>query len=96
MHDLLFADQSRLKKDDLALAARALGLDVQRFVGALDNEIHVREVEAEKKTADDMSISGTPAFLVVPAGSTEGFFLSGAQPYSKFKRLVERALSEAK
>jgi protein-disulfide isomerase len=96
MHDLLFADQSRLKKDDLALAARALGLDVQRFVGALDNEIHVHEVEAEKKTADDMSISGTPAFLVVPAGSTDGFFLSGAQPYSKFKRLVERALSEAK
>ncbi|MGH7296874.1 MAG: DsbA family protein, partial [Polyangiaceae bacterium] len=96
MHDLLFADQSKLKRDDLDLYARALRLDLQRWSASLDNGLHGREIDAEKKAADDMNITGTPAFVVVPAGSREGYFISGAQGYPKFRKIVERALSEAK
>jgi predicted DsbA family dithiol-disulfide isomerase len=46
--------------------------------------------------ADAMGISGTPAFVIVPAGSSSGYFVSGAQAYGKFQRLVDRALSEAR
>jgi predicted DsbA family dithiol-disulfide isomerase len=96
MHDLLFSDQSKLKRDDLDLYARALRLDLQRWSTSLDNGLHGRELDAEKKAADDISISGTPAFVVVPAGASDGYFISGAQPYPKFRKIVERALSEAK
>ena len=39
---------------------------------------------------DPLGITGTPAFLI------NGYFISGAQPYPKFKKLIDRALSEAK
>ena len=45
-------------------------------------------IEADKKAANDAGISGTPGFTVGP------YFLSGAQPLSKFKKLVDRVLTE--
>ena len=47
-------------------------------------------MDADDKAGSDLGISGTPAFLV------NGYYISGAQPYSKFKKLIDRALSEAK
>ena len=41
------------------------------------------------KAADDAGISGTPAFVI------NGYFINGAQPYPKFKKLIEKALDEA-
>ena len=41
-------------------------------------------------------MSGTPAFLIVPAGAAKGYWLSGAQGYARFRKLIERALTEAK
>jgi predicted DsbA family dithiol-disulfide isomerase len=69
---------------------------MRRWGVSLDNRQHQLELDAEKKAADDMGISGTPAFVVVPGGSATGYFISGAQPYSAFRKVIERALSEAK
>jgi protein-disulfide isomerase len=96
LHDALIGDQTKLKRDDLDFAARALRMDMQRWTAALDNNLHQREIDAEKKAADEMSINGTPAFVIVPAGANDGFFVSGAQSYARFRKLVERALAEAK
>jgi protein-disulfide isomerase len=96
LHDVLFADQKKLKRDDLDLAARALGLDMRRWAAALDNGLHQREIDDEKKAAEAMSITGTPAFVVVPAGAGDGYFISGAQPYTRFRKVVDRALGEAR
>ena len=57
---------------------------------ALDNQTHKAEVDADAKMGNDIGISGTPAFVI------NGYFLSGAQPYPKFRKLIERALAEAK
>ncbi|MGD0526919.1 MAG: thioredoxin domain-containing protein [Polyangiaceae bacterium] len=96
LHDMMFTDQQRLKRDDLDLYARALHLDMNRWSASLDGAAHQLELDAEKKAADEMGITGTPAFVVVPAGSQEGFFINGAQAYPKFRKIIERALAEAK
>ena len=96
MHDLMFTDPKLLERPNLDGDAQALELDMHRWAAALDNASHTPEIEADKKAADDMGISGTPAFVVVPNGAHAGYFINGAQGYPKFRKIVERALSEAK
>jgi protein-disulfide isomerase len=96
MHDDLFAHQDLLKRDDLDGYARQLGLDVARWNAALDGDAHEGDIDADREAADGMSISGTPGFLIVPAGSSSGYFIGGAQTYAKFRRLIDRAMVEAK
>jgi protein-disulfide isomerase len=93
MHDLLFQNQSTpdgLKRAALEKYAEQIGLDMAKFKSALDNNAHKPLVDADSKIADDAGISGTPAFVI------NGYFLSGAQPFPKFKKLIDRAIAEAK
>ena len=61
-----------------------------KFKAALDNRAHKAAVDADDKAGTDLGISGTPAFLI------NGYYVSGAQPFQKFKKLIDRALAEAK
>ncbi|MBX3218101.1 MAG: thioredoxin domain-containing protein, partial [Labilithrix sp.] len=90
MHDKLMANQQKLKRDDLDGYAKELGLDMDKFKTALDSRVHKPAVDADDKAGSDIGISGTPAFLI------NGYYISGAQPYAKFKKLIDRALAEAK
>jgi len=90
MHGKMFQNQQALKREDLEKYAQEIGLDMAKFKAALDNRTHKPSVEADAKAAQDAGISGTPAFVI------NGYFISGAQPYPKFKKLIERALSEVK
>jgi protein-disulfide isomerase len=96
MHDDFFAHPSELKRDDLDGYARTLKLDMNKWSTALDGDAHQNEIEADKAAADEMSIDATPGFVIVAAGAQSGYLISGAQGYSRFRRLVERALVEAK
>ena len=51
---------------------------------------HKAAVDADDKAGTDLGISGTPAFLI------NGYYVSGAQPFPKFKKLIDRAMAEAK
>jgi predicted DsbA family dithiol-disulfide isomerase len=55
----------------------------------MDSQSHKPEVDADAKAGNDAGISGTPAFLI------NGYFINGAQPYAKFRKVIERALAEA-
>ncbi|WP_394832916.1 thioredoxin domain-containing protein [Pendulispora rubella] len=88
MHDLLFANQAQLDRDSLQGYAGQVGLDVTKFGQSLDAHTHSADIDADAKVATDSGINGTPSFLI------NGYYLSGAQPYRSFKRLVERALAE--
>jgi protein-disulfide isomerase len=96
MHDLLYANQPSkdkqdgLKREALDGYAQQLGLDMTKWKTALDTQSHKPEVDADAKIGQDAGIQGTPAFLI------NGYFLNGAQPYPKFRKLIERALAEAK
>jgi len=90
MHRKLFANQQHLKPEDLHVYAKEIGLDAGRLDRALEEHSHKSVVDADDKIGTDLGISGTPAFLI------NGYYLSGAQPFPKFKKLIDRALSETR
>ncbi len=94
-HDKMFANQQKIKREDLDGYATELGLDMNKWKAALDGSTHSAEIEADKTAANSDSISGTPAFLVVASGAKQGYFISGAQPYGAFHKVIDRALSDA-
>jgi protein-disulfide isomerase len=92
MHDRIFQNQTASGLDRAALGqhAAALNLDLARFTAALDGRVHSAAVESDKQIAELAGVHGTPGFVI------NGYFLSGAQPLAKFKKIVRLALSEAK
>ncbi|HEX8796055.1 MAG TPA: thioredoxin domain-containing protein [Polyangiaceae bacterium] len=96
LHDKLFSDQQHIKRDDLDGYARGMNLDMDRWKAALDGSTHSAEIDADKTAASSDSISGTPAFLVVPGGAKQGYFINGMKDYGTFRKLLDRALAESK
>jgi predicted DsbA family dithiol-disulfide isomerase len=76
-------------------AAEEMGLNLEKFKKALDTEEHKKFIDSESAIADKAGISGTPAFLIAAAGSTSGYFISGAQPFPKFKKMIDMVMKEA-
>ncbi|MGY4720998.1 Na+/H+ antiporter NhaA [Naumannella huperziae] len=64
MHNLLFAHQDRLERDDLLGYAAELGLDLDRFATDLDDEALADRVRADMQSAHDSGARGTPTFFV--------------------------------
>ena len=92
MHDRLFTGQKApgLKREALDDYAEELGLDAGKVKAALDGQTHKAYIDASVTKSDKSGIRGTPGFVI------NGYFLSGAQPFAKFKKLIDRALREAK
>jgi protein-disulfide isomerase len=93
MHDRLYAaqtDPGGLERDRLETYAAELGLDRARFSRALDDGRHDAALTADRSIAAAANITGTPSFVV------NGYFISGAQHIAKFRKIVRRALTEAK
>jgi protein-disulfide isomerase len=87
MRALLFQNQAALKRSDLDGYATTIGLDMGKFATALDAHTHKATIDADDKAGTDAGITGTPAFVVGP------YYISGAQPLTKFKKLVDRTLN---
>jgi protein-disulfide isomerase len=92
-HDVLFQNQATpegLKRASLEKYADQIGLDGARFRAALDHRVHKAVIEADAKAAEDAGITAAPAFVI------NGYYITGSQPFAKFKKLIDRALAEAK
>jgi protein-disulfide isomerase len=96
MHDKMFANQQKIKREDLDGYAKELNLNMDKWKAALDGSTHTSEIEADKKAGNDDGISGTPAFIIAPTNAQSGYYVNGAQPYGKFRKVIERALAESK
>lgn len=99
-HDMLFEKQGTpdsLKRPALESYAEQLGVDMTKFKQALDTNAHKAFVASESAVADKAQISGTPAAVVgtIEKGQLTGYFISGAQPFGKFKKMIDKALKEA-
>lgn len=98
-HDALFAAQTdadgsrnpaAIDRAHLEQMATELGLDLARFKAALDSHQHAARVRADADAASRAGINGTPGFMV------DKYYLSGAQPTAAFRKLIRKALSDAK
>jgi protein-disulfide isomerase len=92
-HDILFKHQGEpdgLARASLEKYAEEMGgIDMAKFKKSLDAGTHKAFVDSESAVADKAGISGTPAFVI------NGYFISGAQPFSKFKKVIGLALKDA-
>ena len=64
MHDQLLDHQGALTAKDLMRYAAELGLDTERFVRDLRNEVGAAKIDADIDSADLSGVSGTPTFFI--------------------------------
>ncbi len=90
-HDKAFANQKALTRENFEAWAQELGLDMGKFKAALDSQKYKDQIEKEQKLMVSRGARGTPAFFI------NGRYFSGAQPFEKFKEVIdaEKANAEA-
>jgi protein-disulfide isomerase len=89
-HDKIFANQTKIKRDDLLQYARELELDMERFEADLLDLDNKKIIDADKAEALSLQATGTPAFFV------NGRFLSGAKPFEEFAKVIDEELTKKK
>ena len=89
MHAKLMAPDRVLSREKIVEIAKEIGLDVDRFTKDLDSHAHKAAIDEMTGEAMRVGASGTPASFV------NGRYLSGAQPYEAFKKLVDEAIAKA-
>ena len=65
-----------------------IGLDIEKFKKDLASTTVNNRINADKKSASDMGVTGTPAFFV------NGRYLSGNQPFEAFQRVIDAELAK--
>ncbi len=87
-HDKLFASND-LSEDKLKALASEVGLDQAKFEECLSTKPFTAAIDKDVADASDVGVNGTPAFFI------NGRLLSGAQPFEKFKEVIDDELSHA-
>ena len=85
-HAKLFANQSALGEEQLKEYAKDVGLDPAKFEDCLTQKPFSAAIDKDLSEAAKLGINGTPAFFI------NGRLLSGAQPFEKFKEVIDEEL----
>lgn len=86
MHDLLFEKGVKSGVDSFKQFAADIGLDTKEFNDCLDSGKMASEVQKDMRDGSAAGISGTPGFII------NGKLVSGAQPFSAFKQIIDAEL----
>ncbi len=89
-HDLMFANQQGLTDANLAAWAEQLGLNMDRFNADLQAEATSARIREDMALATRLAAGGTPHFFV------NGYRLRGAQPFDRFRTVIDERLEEAR
>ena len=87
-HDKLFAS-TNFQMDELKKFAQELELNMEQFTSCLDSSKYAAGVDADMQAGQQAGVNATPTFFV------NGYPLSGAASYERFKELVDAALEQA-
>jgi protein-disulfide isomerase len=82
MHDLIFANPGRLKREDLLRYAAELGLDQAKFEAALDGTASQDRVQQDVEEGKRLGVTGTPTMRL------NDKMISGARTYAQLRELV--------
>jgi protein-disulfide isomerase len=101
MHDRLFTNQAALAPAQLLLHAEAVGLDSQPFRQCLDSGKYAAVIRNDLDDGQKAGVRGTPTFFL---GLTDAKtsqirvvkMLIGAQPYVRFKEVIDTLLASPK
>jgi protein-disulfide isomerase len=86
-HAKLFANQNDLGADKLTAYAEQVGLDKGKFADCLAKKPYTAAIDKDMADAQKVGVNGTPAFFI------NGRMLSGAQPFDKFKEIIDDELA---
>jgi protein-disulfide isomerase len=86
-HARLFANQTALTEDKLKEYAKDLGLDTAKFEQCLAQKPFKAAIDKDIEDGSKVGVTGTPAFFI------NGRMLSGAQPFDKFKEVIDEEIS---
>ena len=88
-HDTLFQNQRSLAEDNFDKWATSAGVDAAKFKAAYTAKKGAAKVDEDLAMSKTIGVTGTPAFRI------NGITLVGAQPYEKFKEIIDQELVEA-
>ncbi len=88
MHDKLFENQKSLTDENFEAWAKEIGLNVARFRKDLADPALERKIKQQQAQGMKLGARGTPAFFV------NGRFVSGAQPFANFKKLIDEEMAK--
>ena len=86
-HAKLFQNQNDLGADKLATYADQVGLDKGKFTDCLSKKPYAAAIDKDMADGSKVGVNGTPAFFI------NGRMLSGAQPFYKFKEIIDDELA---
>lgn len=89
VHDTFMANQRALAEADLQKAAADAGVDMAAWEICRKDPAMEEEVKKDQADGAAAGVTGTPAFFI------NGLMISGAQPYEKFKAIIDGELAKA-
>lgn len=89
LHDKMFANNTALTPADIDGYAKDVGLDMARFAKDKDDPKLKEEIQSNQKLGTSLGASGTPTFFI------NGRQLVGAQPFDKFKEIIDDEIKKA-
>jgi protein-disulfide isomerase len=88
-HDSAFENQKALTPENLEKWAVAAGVQAAKFKEAISSKKYAAKVDEDLAMSKKIGATGTPAFRI------NGVTVSGAQPFDKFKEVIDAQLAEA-
>jgi len=88
-HDSMFGNQKELSVADLKQRAVDLKLDTAKFNECLDSGRQVAAIQSDLQEGARAGVTGTPALFI------NGRMLSGNQPYSEIKEIIDDELQRS-
>jgi protein-disulfide isomerase len=88
MHDRIFAKPKDLSPETYLRYANEIGLDIDQYNKDLASTSVRKVVDDDLALARELGVTGTPSFFI------NGRFLSGAQPYQSFARVIDEELAK--
>lgn len=88
MHDAMFADQTKLDKDNLLATAKKIGVKEADFKTCLDSDKYKSVIEADMAEGQKLGIKSTPTFFI------NGKLVSGAQPVEVFSEVIDEEIAK--
>ncbi len=86
VHNAIMKDQQSLADADLLAIAKTAGVDIASWEECRKDPAMEAEVAKDLDDGRKAGVSGTPAFFI------NGIFINGAQPFEKFKAIIDAEL----
>lgn len=94
-HDLLFQNQASWSEqtdtdviDSFVSYAGQAGLDTAQFRSCLESSKYASRIQDDLSAGQKVQVDGTPAFFI------NGHRLTGSQPFSEFKKVIDEQLKK--